>query len=939
MATIEQMRKWVDFQAFADVQAASHARWLEFGEIQALVLYALATARLGDTVAAQQALSACELDLTALDVHTRVDLAAVRILCGHWTQASDDLNRVLQECPDHALAMARLAFVCLAQGDHDEAERLYSASLAKEPGRPGVWLGLVRLCVRLKRWHDAQQVIDQARKAANKHWSDHDSPFPALLERELNIAQLHVWAAEKDLARAEAWLAQERHSAIAAAHQSDETRNEFDGKEREQKWVEYVRAYAWSLTAQDAHDEADQVLRDALRLSPADLGLLTQRAELAVSRGFQGQAIGLLRRAIRVSESNEEDLATQVGLYVQLAEAYRFERAAEKLKAAKRAHELAGRFIADEQTNQPKARSLWWAAQCVLASAQSAAGNFECAEQLFQAVLAENEFHEKALLGLGQQALQQGRLEQAIAHFERLKEVDPVGGVSSLISARQIPDDIETLIRVETLARKPSFEGSERASLLFPVALAWERHGDFARAFETVDRANVLNRKHLRYDPDDHRQRCARIRAAFCTTLYRHRAACGYRGEGASKPVFVVGMPRSGTTLVEQILAGHSLIYGAGEVGVMGGVQQGLNRWERITGSGRSFPDCVDDLTPEISHELALNLLSELSELAAETKPNARFVVDKMPHNFENIGFIKFLFPEARIISVRRDPRDIAISNYFTDFAAKHGGMGFAYDLEWIGRQLADHNLLMHHWHQLFPEQILEVQYEEVVEDTEGMARKMLDYIGVAWEPQVLAFNELDRPVKTASVWQVRQPIYKSSKAKWERYKDQIGSLIKGTNAKITWEPIEMVTLPEPGWLTQGVGQYKAGDLDSAEYTLKKLLHHIPEHAAAKAVIGLIYLRKGHVKDGVALLEQALQRCPWNQRWREDLVKALSMAGDNEKAESVRQGRWPERRGRPHSDERDGYACMASEALDCQFDDGLDDDPNWARLQTSVAFK
>jgi hypothetical protein len=121
--------------------------------------------------------------------------------------------------------------------------------------------------------------------------------------------------------------------------------------------------------------------------------------------------------------------------------------------------------------------------------------------------------------------------------------------------------------------------------------------------------------------------------------------------------------------------------------------------------------------------------LDELRELAATDKPDAQFVVDKLPHNFENIGFIKFLFPKAKIISVRRDPRDIALSNYFTDYQAKHGGMGFAYDLSQIGEQLADHNMMIHHWQQVFPNEILEINYEDVVEDLEGSARKMLDYI------------------------------------------------------------------------------------------------------------------------------------------------------------------------------------------------------------------
>ena len=234
-------------------------------------------------------------------------------------------------------------------------------------------------------------------------------------------------------------------------------------------------------------------------------------------------------------------------------------------------------------------------------------------------------------------------------------------------------------------------------------------------------------------------------------------------------------------------------------------------------------------------------------------------------------------------------PNKWAISNYFTDYQAKHGGMGFAYDLADLGQQLADHNLLMHHWHRLFPGEILEINYEDVVEDLEGSARKMLDYIGVAWEPQVLAFNELDRPVKTASVWQVRQPVYKTSKAKWERYQDRLAPLIKGTNTKIEWDPIEMTTLPEAGLLTGGVDLYKQDKLDEAEYSFKKLLHHIPNHAAANFMVGLIYVRKGHLKEGIEFMEKGFKLCPWNKNWRKDLIQAYEMIGDTDKAQALKR--------------------------------------------------
>src|SRR5690606_16294484 len=162
---------------------------------------------------------------------------------------------------------------------------------------------------------------------------------------------------------------------------------------------------------------------------------------------------------------------------------------------------------------------------------------------------------------------------------------------------------------------------------------------------DLADEANAAIRRLLRYAPAAHRARCARIRHAFPKALYEHRPGCGHE---STLPVFVVGMPRSGTTLVEQILAGHSRIHGAGELGVIPRVIAGLERWERQTGSGRSYPDCIDDLDAKVSAGVAETVLSELREYA----PEAARVVDKLPHNFENVGLIKFLFPKARIISV-----------------------------------------------------------------------------------------------------------------------------------------------------------------------------------------------------------------------------------------------------------------------------------------------
>jgi tetratricopeptide (TPR) repeat protein len=193
-----------------------------------------------------------------------------------------------------------------------------------------------------------------------------------------------------------------------------------------------------------------------------------------------------------------------------------------------------------------------------------------------------------------------------------------------------------------------------------------------------------------------------------------------------------------------------------------------------------------------------------------------------------------------------------------------------------------------------------------VVDDLEGSARKMLNYIGVEWQPQVLKFNELERTVKTASVWQVRQPIYKTSKAKWKRYENYLAPLIKGTNVKILPNPIDdMFTLPEAGFLTDGMAFYKAGDMDAAEMCFKKMLHHNSEHAACNYMVGLVYMSKGHPVDGIAQIEKALKKAPWHKEWRDNLLKAYEQEGETEKAKAMITQVKHEK----------GYACVEDQLL------------------------
>ncbi len=862
MTYLNILRRLAYYQQFDELRDGAESYLAESGDISVLPLLAFAYASLGQRDQVESLLVRIDEQMEHLDSGARVDLAAVYILTMRVDDARALLESVLQDDAKHALALARLAWCCAHDNQLQQAQKLYEQSEAIEPGRLQLYTNLIQLCLEQDDHEAAQLWLDKAIVSFEHVYDDLPEHVAELQTTHLRCLQLEIWVADEAFARVEEWLEEKRESI------------------EEDEWCGLLTSYAAQLGKHDRQDQGSEALRKGLKYYPEKIELHEQLAELEQVQGHFMQGMHLLRRAIKLAEEQEKMTA---GLWARLSSVCLHRSDEQARFAAEKAVGIAEALEVDEQHPEAMLKNLRLQAKNALAQVESQEQNFEEADKLFRELLDDNAWFLPALQGLGQQQMQRGKIDEAVELFERVKEIAPAKGYSALINARQFPDDEETLNKIEKAARQPSMEGAVSAGLLFQLASAWEKQKDYDKAFGMAQEANDASRRFLKYDGKEHRNSCARTRAAFCPELYEHRKE---RGSDSTLPVFVLGMPRSGTTLIEQILAGHSEIFGAGELGVIPQVVQGLERWERHVGSGRQYPDCVDDLNPYVSAGIAENVLKELQEF----DESAKHVVDKLPHNFENVGLIKFLFPNAKIISVRRDPRDIAISNYFTDYQAKHGGMGFAYDLTSIGEQLADHNLLMHHWHELFPGEILEINYEDVVDDTEGSARKMLDYIGVEWEPQVLAFNELDRPVKTASVWQVRQPIYKTSKAKWMRYEKHLEPLIAGTNAKIEPDPItDMARLPVPGLLVDGVALYEEGKLDEAEYKFKQLMHHVPEHAAANFMVGSIYVQKHHLQEGIALMEKGHEQCPWNKNWSNDLIQAYELNGETGKAETLRQ--------------------------------------------------
>ncbi|MFM7087766.1 MAG: sulfotransferase [Cyanobium sp.] len=633
-----------------------------------------------------------------------------------------------------------------------------------------------------------------------------------------------------------------------------------------------VCARASVLAMAGRHDEAALLLRDTLVERPQSRSLLLLAAELAQVRGRDGEATTLLRAAL---DHDPGDIA----LWVQLAQADRRglrEGPGEiALQASERAMELA-------EALDPPVDRLLALAQVAQAHVLERQGESQAAEERYRQALSVAPMLVPALSGLGQLLLQIGRVEEAVICYEQVRSAAPLQGWSQLIHARQVPEDPAVLEQMEQAARRPSLEGPLRSGLLFTLAAAHDRLGDHGRAIALAAEANAASKARLPYRPEVHRARVEREMAFFTPSFLAAR--CDW-GDPSELPVFVLGMPRSGTTLTEQILASHSQVHGAGELGQIGEQIARMEAWELKLGSGLGYPACLQDLTAAECRRYAAAMLERLQAHA----PGAQRIIDKLPHNFEHIGLIRLLFPRARLIHVRREPRDVASSNFFTDYGAKYGGMGFAYDWQWIGEQLVDHDRLMAHWHALLPGQILEVPYEALVEDTETWARRMLEHLGLAWEPGVLEFQDLDRSVKTASVWQVRQPVYTSSMQRWRRYGEALVPLeaVLAEPPPRPPKPWPAAPLP-PGLFVEAMALLRQGRLLESEQRFRRLLAARPHHAAAHQFLGGVLLQSGRIPEALEAMRHSIALLPIHPSWWQNLAAAEERAGHVEAAAVAR---------------------------------------------------
>jgi tetratricopeptide (TPR) repeat protein len=361
-----------------------------------------------------------------------------------------------------------------------------------------------------------------------------------------------------------------------------------------------------------------------------------------------------------------------------------------------------------------------------------------------------------------------GRLEEARQAFVTSIEIDPTaaGVYVNLADSIKITPDSPYLAMMEGLAAKTDgVSATDRMQLDYALGKAYADLKDHKRSFSHWLKGSAAKRATISYDEKATLDLFDRIEAVFTPDLMARKSG---GGDPSARPIFIVGMPRSGTTLVEQIIASHPAVHGAGE---LMSLNEAVLTVRGGDGLSLGFPDFVPSLDAPARRQLGRAYLDR----AAAKAPQGERVTDKMPSNYYFLGLIRMILPNAKIIHTVRDPVDTCISCFSKLFSAEQN---HTYDLAELGRYYRRYEHLMAHWRHVLPGGFLDVQYEEVVGDLGSQARRIIAHCGLPWDERCLSFHQTDRPVRTASATQVRQPIYKSAVGRWRVYEEFLAPLL-----------------------------------------------------------------------------------------------------------------------------------------------------------------
>jgi tetratricopeptide (TPR) repeat protein len=615
--------------------------------------------------------------------------------------------------PDYPEAANHLGLALLAQGKTEAAVVQFREAVRL---RPDLAMLHNNLGTALRQLGDRGQAADHFRQAVQLD--------PALAEAHTNLGQL---------------LLEQRELPEALVHCREAARLRPNLPEAHNNLGNVLREL-------DRPAEARACYAEALRLNP-DLALAYSNMGQAVQQeGKLEDALAWYERALQLDPNS-------VRIHCNKASALE-ER--EKYEEAAASYERALRL----ERNHAEAHH-------GLGLVRHRQGNDEAALAHFREALRLRPDFAPAHTALGSLLEELGAFDEAQTCFREALRHDPrhagaLGQLATLLRGGLPEADLAAL---RQLLADPQANAGQRLALHYGLAQVLDARGAYEEAAAHLREANALSLTAWRklgqgYEPAAHAEFVSSLIAAQTPDFFARVRGFGLE---TNRPVFVIGLPRSGTTLVEQILASHSQIFGAGELHYMG---DALDSLPRLMNRDTPPIECLGRLDRDTARRLAEEYLQRLRERNA-TAPR---VVDKLPDNYLHLGLIAALFPRATVIHCLRDLRDVAVSCWMTHFRQ----IRWACDLDHIAARFRDYRRLMEHWRRVLPIPVVEVDYEETVADLEGVARRLVAACGLEWEPACLAFHETRRPVRTASVRQVRQPVYTHAVARWRNYEQAL---------------------------------------------------------------------------------------------------------------------------------------------------------------------
>jgi tetratricopeptide (TPR) repeat protein len=485
-------------------------------------------------------------------------------------------------------------------------------------------------------------------------------------------------------------------------------------------------------------DVAERILKPHLKEDPFDAAAIRMLAELAARIGRWRDAENLLRRAVELAPgwtAAKANLALVLG---------RTGRPAEAME-----------LLDDIFEEEPEDLGHW----NLKAATMGRLGDFDEAIRLYEGVLERNLELPRVWLSYGHMLKTVGRQADSISAYRKALAFEPTLGDAwwSLANLKTVKFDDADLGAMRRALEAAGLSDEDRFHLDFALGKAMHDLGRTDEAFDHYRKANALRLKSQPYRPEEISNSVDRAISVFTAQAFAERPG----GCEAPDPIFIVGMPRAGSTLIEQILSSHSQVEGTSE----------LPDLPLLTRKPGPYPKAVLEASEAERRSLGEEYLRRASVQRRTDKP---FFVDKLPNNWLYAPFIQLILPNAKIIDARRHPLACCFSNFRQHFAR---GQAFTYDLGHVGRYYADYVRLMAHIDAVLPGRVHRVIYERMVDDTEAEVRRLLDYCGLEFEPQLLEFYKTQRPIRTASSEQVRQPIYRDGTEEWRAYDSHLGSL------------------------------------------------------------------------------------------------------------------------------------------------------------------